>query len=179
MTHSPQDEISAIQAISKLLEPLDDNERRRVLNWAIDRFAVLVKGLAAGVPTAEHEPPDAIAETLESTYSTFAELFAIVSSACDKGIANDVKALTAGYWQQIIQDQENFTSLNANQELKNAGQGIKDITAAFGKLQKNKPPLVVQVQKQGTARQSRKLYKLTTAGVNKIEEMLDGQDATH
>lgn len=178
MTHSPRDEISAMQAISTALESLDNNERRRVLNWTIDRFAIPVKGLAAEESTVEHEQSDAILEPPESTYSTFAELFAAISSACDKRVTNVVGALTAGYWLQIIQGQESFTSFSANKELKDAGHSVKNITDAFGRLQKQKPQLVVQVRKKGTSRQARKLYKLTVAGVNKIKRMLDGQDAT-
>lgn len=172
MTNSPQDEISAMQSISEALERLNDNERCRVMNWAIDRFAISSRGLVAKAPPVEQ--PDATLETAESTYSTFADLFADVSSSSDKDVTNIIGALTAGYWLQVCQGQENFTSASANKELKDTGHSVKNITDAFGALQKKKPQLVVQVRKSGTSRQARKLYKLTTAGMNEVKEMLDG-----
>ena len=171
MAHSSQDEISAMQAISEALELLDDNERSRVMNWAIDRFAISVRGLAPKAPIVEQS--DAILETAASTYSTFAELYAAVSSACDNSVTDVLGALIAGYWLQVCQGHENFMAISVNKELKNAGYGVKNITYAFNGLLESKPQLVVQLRKTGTSRQARKLFKVTDAGVRKIKEMLD------
>ena len=49
--------------------------------------------------------------------------------------------------------------------LKDLGHRASNITDALSSAMKEKPALIIQVKKSGSARQARKLYKLTDAGV--------------
>jgi len=60
-------------------------------------------------------------------------------------------------------------------ELKNLGHGVANITRAFNDLKARRPALAIQVQKSGRAKQARKKYKITEAGLTKVRKMLLGQ----
>ena len=64
-----------------------------------------------------------------------------------------------------------------NNELKDLGHEVSNITVAFTTLQNRKPHLARQVKKTGTSKQARKRYKLTIKGMRKVEQMLRGEDA--
>jgi hypothetical protein len=84
------------------------------------------------------------------------------------------RALAGAYWFQVIQGQADFQGQQVNNELKNVGHGVSNITVALGKLQNQKPALVRQVAKSGRSRQARKKYKLTTAGISAAKAMISG-----
>lgn len=161
-------EITAMSAITSALLPLGPDQQARVLRWAADRFSVRdIKTGAASTPvfddTAVETPPDAT----RRLYNSIDELF-------ESGVAktNSQKALLAAYWFQVVQGGGTFQSFTLNAALKNMGQGIPNITDALGSAEAQKPALVMQTGKTGKARQARKTYKLTTAGVKAVEAML-------
>ncbi|HEY0259441.1 MAG TPA: hypothetical protein VGC18_06265 [Lacisediminihabitans sp.] len=161
-------EITAMSAITSALLPLEPDQQARVLRWAADRFSVRdIKIGAASNPvfddTAVETPPDAT----RRAYNSIDELF-------ESGVAktNSQKALLAAYWFQVVQGGGTFQSFTLNAALKNMGQGIPNITDALGSAEAQKPALVMQTGKTGKARQARKTYKLTTAGVKAVEAML-------
>ena len=57
-------------------------------------------------------------------------------------------------------------------ELKNLGHGVGNVTRAFSALITQRPQPVVQTRKSGSSKQARKRYKLTTVGINRVEEMV-------
>ena len=95
-------------------------------------------------------------------------------SASIKSEAESV--LVVCYWQQVLQGAETLEAQLVNTELKHMGRGVSNITRALGDLIDRKPHLVMQTYKSGAGRQARKKYKLTTAGIRKVEEML-GKDS--
>jgi len=165
-------EITAMSAISSALTPLEHDQQARVLRWAADRFSVRdIKNDIASTSvfddTAALDPPE---ETVP-LYSSVDELF-------ESGVAktNMHKALLAAYWFQVIQGGGTFQSFTLNAALKNMGQGIPNITDALGSAEAHKPALVMQTGKTGKARQARKTYKLTTAGVKAVDALLSTSD---
>jgi hypothetical protein len=84
------------------------------------------------------------------------------------------RVLVAGYWLQVLGQEEGFGSQDANRELKNLGHQSTNITRDLDHLQSGSPKLVIQVKKSGNTRQARKLYKLTHAGISRVKEMLGG-----
>jgi hypothetical protein len=56
--------------------------------------------------------------------------------------------------------------------LKNLGHGVKDITKVFSSLIATSPQQVIQTRKSGTSRQARKRYKVTKAGIARVQELL-------
>lgn len=61
-----------------------------------------------------------------------------------------------------------------NAVLKNHGKGLSNVTKAVSRLAKSDPALMLQVRKDGTSRQARKTYKVTTSGITYVQERLNG-----
>lgn len=148
-------EIDAMGKISQILSGFNKDEVARILAWAGDRFKV--EGIKKQ-DIKKEEPPEDV--------STF------FSQAKPKKTRD--KALVIGYWLQVVKDQKDFISQEVNNELKNLGHGAKNITQILDRLIEHRPQLVIQTQKKGTARQSRKKYKLTQEGIKEVKKMLSG-----
>ena len=166
-------EIAAMGGVATALTPLDEDQRTRVLRWALDRYGVVAA-------TTRHERPgdeggsdeqeggkQGSDEAGRRRYSSIEELFENGSAK-----TNMQKALLAAYWFQVVQGDTGFQSFALNAALKNLGIGIANITDALGSAEAQKPALVMQTAKTGKSRQARKTYKLTTAGVKSVEAML-------
>ncbi|NKB89197.1 MAG: hypothetical protein GKS06_13350 [Acidobacteria bacterium] len=82
------------------------------------------------------------------------------------------KVLVVGYWFQVYGAQDDIDSYSVNRELKHLGHGIPKITRAFNGLIEQRPQLAIQVRKSGKSRQARKKYRITAAGVARVEDML-------
>jgi hypothetical protein len=82
------------------------------------------------------------------------------------------KALVAGYWLQVCEGADRFTAHPVNKELTHLGHKLPNVTAALEDLKTTKPALVLQLSKSGTSQQARKTYKLSHAGVERVEEMI-------
>jgi hypothetical protein len=177
MTQDP--EIEAIGLITTALGQLEDEQARaRVLRYANERFGagdpeprrpqnrppVLVQpGVSTGLPPAD---------TAEPNFPEFVDLFDAANPATDVD-----RALVAAYWLQCSTKQTSWTGLEVNNLLKNLGHGLGNVTTAMNNSQKQKPALVRQMTKSGKARQARKTYKLTTAGVTHVRKKLGLSEA--
>jgi hypothetical protein len=159
-------EINAMAAVSAALATLEPAEIGRVLRWASERH---------GVKVAHPQPSVAPRGQLEVGRPNFDDLATLFHEADPKTDAE--KALVAGYWFQVLEQQKDFESQPLNSELKNLGHGVGNITDAMTALIRRKPALVIQIQKSGTTRQARKRYKLTTTGIKHVEDMLQGISA--
>lgn len=87
------------------------------------------------------------------------------------------KALVGGYWLQICEGAEAFASQAINDNLKNLGEGVGNVTQALDGLKNAKPALILQIKKSGKSKQSRKTYKLTHAGVKTVEDWIANNSA--
>lgn len=164
---SEDNEIDAMKQIAMVLEPLEQPARQRILHWANSRFGQS--------PTQHSQSISAFPTSLESAdnrtqpYETFADLFEAAHPATDRE-----KALVASYWIQVCQKQGSFASQSINDELKNLGHGVGNITEALTSLRDERPALILQLKKSGTSRQARKTYKLTVEGSRRVTSMIDG-----
>ncbi|MBO0333576.1 hypothetical protein J0X12_08130 [Sneathiella sp. CAU 1612] len=160
-------ELDAMNKILEALGKLDENQRIRVLLWAINRYDV-------STPSSLPEKPTNLPALLDvnsredKDYETFADLF---NAALPN--TNSEKALIAGYWLQECQGLEAFPSNSTNKELQNLGHSVANITDAFTQLKDKKPALAIQVRKSGKSKQARKQYKLTHAGITAVNEMIE------
>ena len=171
-------ELDAMRSVGEALAGLDEESRTRVLRWAVDIYGVSVnfgKGKSKGSSDgqgqsgAEEQRDDVVADDFESA----AELLAMASPSTDVE-----RVLVVGYWFQQLQGQEDLDSQTINTELKHQGHGVSNITKAFGGLISQKPQLVIQLRKSGNSKQARKKYKLTTAGIKRVNSMLAGSGET-
>jgi hypothetical protein len=154
-------ELDAMAALSEALGPLEGTARERVLRWAADKFEV---------PSAL--PRQRAAEIDEGSDGEleFKDVGDLVHAA--QPVGGPQHALVVAYWFQEVQGQDGWSGADINTTLRNMGQGLANVTTTLDSLKAKKPQLVMQVGKAGRSRQARKTYKLTTAGVREVRQML-------
>lgn len=164
-------ELKAMRDVVDALEPLEESTRARVLEWAMRRFDIQRTGRRG----SSHVPAHQVSEReLESSGSEEAVEFVDLFDRSQPG-AEAERALVGGYWFQIIRGKGEFQAQEVNNALKDVGHGVSNITVGFNNLQRRTPALVRQVAKSGRTKQARKRYKLTSAGVARVQAMLRGR----
>jgi len=166
-------EIVAMQEISSALETLDHPARTRVLAWAAARFEIVTsrKMVPEGPGDSQDggEDSDAEAAPDRSRWSHFAELFDAAGPTTEAK-----RLLVAAFWVQIVGGASQFGSLELNKMLKDLGHGATHTARSMDELIDQKPALVLQLKKAGKTKQARKTYKLTRAGSDAVEAMING-----
>jgi hypothetical protein len=167
-------ELTAMQQVVAALQGLDDETKARVLEWTARRFHVsLGSGIRRPARGGRLGTNDgAGADEPETEFEHFADLLDAANPTDE-----DDRALVGGYWFQVVRGTPSFAGQQVNDSLKDTGHGIDNITRSFDRLQARKPAEVRQLSKSGRARQARKKYKLTNAGVNHVQRMMGGEDA--
>ena len=164
-------ELKAMAQVESALVGLEEEERNRVLRWASSKFDVQLytgKAKGKGKDQGLEEGGDEVGGQFE--YSDFASLYDAARPETDAD-----KALVVAYWKQIRENGSEVDSQSVNTALKNMGHGIGNITRAFEQLKGQRPSLIMQTRKEGSARQARKKFKVTTAGMKAVEDMLRAQ----
>lgn len=152
-------ELTAMQKVLEALAEVEDEAAQgRVINWVVERL-----GLDQSRRKIDHETPG------NKGFETFADLFNATSAKTNPDIA-----LVASYWLQVCSGKDQFTSQSVNKELQDLGRSLVNVTMAFTQLKKRKPALAIQVKKSGKSKQARKLYKLTKAGIDTVNTMIQG-----
>jgi hypothetical protein len=165
-------EFEALQTIDEQLRHADEQARSRMLAYMFTKYGGPVAAphvrSAIGPATAGAAANPVPNQNSEAgTYGTFAELYDAAQPQ-----THGEKALVAGYWLQVCGGNDEWPSQDVNNLLKNQGHGVKNITAALGNLKVAKPAFALQLKKSGKSQQSRKLYKLTVAGINAVNAMI-------
>jgi hypothetical protein len=156
-------EIDAMKVIDTAMGSLEPDETKRVLRWAVDKF---------GKNEVTIDPASTSQAGTAGGGAGFERISDLMDAAQPQTIVDHV--LVASYWFQVLQGRENFTGQEVNSELKDLGHHSANITDSYTTLIRRKPPAVRQVQKTGSSRQARKLYRLTNEGVRAVERMLKG-----
>lgn len=166
-------EFAAMQTVYTTLKALPAESQERVLSYVLSRLEVSLPRSprlapsAGGVNGEEGLEDIAAEEAAAPQFNTFAELFDAANPT-----TNPQRALVSGYWLQVCEGQEVFDSQTANRELANLGHQIGNITSAIDSLKSKKPALALQTRKSGRTQQARKTYKITTAGIRAVEDMI-------
>jgi hypothetical protein len=155
-------EISAMTALAAALEPLDDDARRRVLDWAFSRFA---EPRASVGPSGGNATASEVGQS--GQFESFAELYDVASPKTEKE-----RALVAAFWVQVCVGESNFPAQILNSNLKDLGRGVSNITDALDTLKDDKPALILQLRKGGSSKQARKTYRLTQEGAKRVQLMI-------
>ena len=166
--------MEALQVVYNILEPLEKEVRERVLTSVATMLGISSSGAKLSTASKTEITPggkDDVDENSEDSfeYDSFADLYATADP-----VSNHDRALVAGYWLQVCQEEKNFSGYSINKELTNLGYRLPNVTNALSSLIDAKPQLALQVKKTGRTRQARKTYKLTKAGIDKVEEMIGG-----
>jgi hypothetical protein len=162
-------ESQLLAEVTAAIEQVEEGRRARFIA-AVSTYFGISEPLGAdrrGSRAVESTPPPK--PSLASEFTGFEDLYDRCSPS-----KNADKAAVGGYWFQVIQSHETFTAQEVNAVLKNVGHGLGNITDSFSALQESKPALARQVAKSGKARQARKKYKLTTAGIARVRQLMAG-----
>ena len=145
------DELGVMATVRDALLHLPDKSAQlRVLRWASDVLGVADSGMTAkmaGATMAGQEQrglPDLIDAAQPDTRSE--------------------RILVIAYWLESSTGGGDWTSQSVNDEMKNLGDAVPNITDALSSLMERKPALIRQVRKTGRAQQARKRYALTGPG---------------
>ena len=164
MSQDASDEFNAFKAVHDALEPLAEDARSRVIKSVTTLLGIQHHVSQANSSETEYS---VLEEKDNHSFSNLAELF----DAADPGPHSE-KALLAGYWIQVEGGADSFTSQEVNKELRDLGHRIGHITSAISALQSTKPQLVFQLKKSGTSQQARKTFKISNAGIKRVQEMI-------
>lgn len=164
MDDSEDKEVLAMQRLNLIMADLDDDQRGRVLAWGAARYGL--KSSTALTPAQDYE--NTTIEDMQKKDATFVDFFDRVSPDNQKEMV-----LAAAYWLQFCEENESFASQAANEMLKNLGHGISNIAMVLGRMNDEKPSLIRQVQKSGTTKQARKLYRVTEAGRKRVQTLMN------
>jgi hypothetical protein len=149
-------QIEAMGKVAAALDPLDETAVNRVIRWAADRYAIRDAAISASEQSLSGTSPEA------SVPSDIHELFGQAGPLH----SDQERVLLAALWFQEYGGVDSFTSQQVNNELKQMGFGVANITAALTRLMGQRPALAQQVSKSGRAQQARKRYRLTRAGMD-------------
>lgn len=152
-------ELKAMNEVYSAIKDLEDDAKQRVLNWALGKFSFKKRGL----PTAmgDGQPFDI------TSFESVADIFAKASpqSEADKAL------VVAAYLQKKNAISE-LVGREINNELKNLGHAVSNITNAISSLISRKPALMFQIRKEGKTPQAQKKYKVTTEGFAAVQKMI-------
>ena len=158
-------DLKALETILKTLEPLSEEERERVLRWAIEKLGIqqAVLGRAGGGAPQKMAAIDAAFEKHPGGFENVGEFLAAASPTSDA----DRVLCVAAYLQDFSESPDTTLSgKQINDELKNLGHGVKNITDSINTLKSRKPQHMIQTKKSGRSKQAWKEYRVTRAGVD-------------
>jgi hypothetical protein len=160
-------ELKAMQAMVEALEGVEEGARARVLSWVAKRYGISLDtqkdSSSGGASRAENSGGDV-------HYASFSDLFDAASPKTE-----NESVLVGAFWFQQLQGNADFNSQQINDELKNLGHAVSNVTRTFDRLRETKPALALQIQKSGKSKQARKRYRLTAAGIKEVVRMLAGE----
>jgi len=160
-------EIKALNDIYTILNDLDHEARRRILQWINERFA--------SDPT-KNMPVRAIKnqESLSGAsfeFKSFKSIVDIFSKARPKNDAEKV-LIVASYLQENKHGEE-LTAREINMRLNLLGHSVRNITSTIGILIKKRPQLMIQTRKEGKTKQAQKRYRVTAEGFTAAARMIN------
>ena len=164
-------EVSVLTRVLDAISELDDAGARRIVGWLIDKYG-LPRDIAGQRPAPGPVTSNGIQASGIPVSGDFASFYADAAPASDKE-----RALVAGYWLQVIQREGDLDGLAINRELNNLGHRVGNITKALSHLMNQDPQLVIQTRKSGGSQQARKKYRLTRAGIDVVESMVNRTQA--
>lgn len=160
MDSSEDKELSAMNAVLSALQPLDAPAQVRVLRWAWERFAP-ESPLTGEIEKQRH------GETRPETFDDVADVVHATGAS-----TGPERALSVAFWLQELGQRPSFTAQEVNTALKNLGHPLANVTKTLDSLRAQRPSLVMQLSKSGRSQQARKTYRLTTAGIQRVKNML-------
>lgn len=156
--------------IGETIENIEDEQTRlRVLKWAVEKFGQAKLSASALGSIRATSALSAISGDASDVVESIGRLFEIAGPS-----SNPERVLVASYWYQEYLNEADISAQSINDELKQMGYPVPNITSTFNLLMKRTPALARQVRKSGKSKQARKKYTLTDAGKSAVKAMLSG-----
>jgi len=165
-------EIKAMGIVYDAMKELSDDSKLRIVNWLTAKFA-LTKPLTTHKKQPEELNDGSYKGTDINSIDSIEDLFSHIDP---KGISE--KVLVVSSFLQVKDQKTDLTGREINQDLRNLGHGVKNITNAIQSLIDRTPKLMIQTRKAGTTKQAQKKYKVTTEGLKVVREMLQTKEET-
>ena len=156
------DELGVMSVVYEELMKIDDEAKQRVLDWVAGKFSLRPSKNA--IESTKMSAGESI--SIES-FSSVADAFTAASPEIDRD-----KALIVAAFLQRNQAKDEITGYEINNELRQLGHGLKNVTDAINQMMDRKPKLMMQVKKEGKTKQARKKYKVTIEGFKAVQHML-------
>lgn len=165
-TENLDPELDAMQKISKAITVLDEEAKRRVLAWALDKFGIEP---AKGKSKATYQfSSEGEGETdINQEYQELENLFFDTQPS-----THPDRVLVTCYWLQYIKKKPDIKSQYVNSQLKQLGHNVGNITKVFNSLVARKPQPLQQIRKSGSTQQARKKFRMTAEGKKNVEAMI-------
>lgn len=192
-------EIEVMAKSYDLIKNLEDAEKRRVIQWLVNKFDLLSstafqstiqkldeQSLEGSHPVAVSrvfeapaqkvkvaEPrklPPPVAKQVVMPELTGYSVMGLFDRVHTK--TDVARVLLVGAYLQAEGNDVELGSRQINKELKNIGRGIKNITQAINSLLKKEPKLLKMTRKTTNSQQGKKKYVVTPLGMEKVKESL-------
>lgn len=166
------EEIEVMSTVYQAMKELGNDSQLRILNWLTDKFQ-LNRELNR---LKEHKDKINDGSYKGSDIDRFSSIDELFSHVDPKGTGQ--KVLVVASFLQVKYQKTDLTGREINQDLRNLGHGVKNITAAIQPLIDRKPKLMIQTRKAGATKQAQKKYKVTSEGLKVVREMLQTKEET-
>ena len=161
MNASQDPELAAIATVVAALEPLDNDSKKRVITYAVDRFrlSVATKG------TDRILGPDRRTPTDDQDYSDFADFFHAVDAYTEPE-----QLLVSAYWLDRNGTGE-FRAGDLSAPLSDLGHATTRVSHSMEALRLTRPSFLNQVSKSGR----NKVWRISDAGRKLVDSWLAGE----
>jgi len=158
------EELRVMSAVYEEFTRIDDEAKQRVLNWVAGKFSLKsYKAAMTGIGASALDKGTVSIESFNSVADAF--------NAAGPEIDRDKALVVAAFIQKSIGKDE-VTGYEINQELRQLGHGLNNITDAINQMMGKSPKLMMQVKKEGKSKQARKKYRVTAEGFKVVQQML-------
>lgn len=157
-------ELDAIVSVNAILDELDPDQQRRVINWIADRYlkATPQANQQSRLAGAEEDSDDRLLITNEMIHKRIRE-------TNPRGEMATV-LVVADLYQNHIGQNTTFYAHEISDLLKKANRQVSNITQALGQCVSHMPPLVV-AEKLGATRQAKNIYRVTESGRKYVADL--------
>lgn len=173
-------EIESISKCHDALKTLDDEAKKRVIQWLVNKYELSKTSFSHVIPEPQKQSgnlistspavidiPNPMSHISIEDYDDLAEFFAILSPSSDWE-----KALIVATFLQVKNGLGDFKGFDVNKKLKNLGHGVSNIASTLTACIDKKPQLILQLRKEGKSKQAQKKYKVSTEGINYVKKLL-------
>lgn len=156
-------EIRAMVSISAALDGLRSAEKKRLLNWVVEKYDPKYASVVPSPPQVSSPPRPKLEKPDKAPlqFDAFADMIASLNPT-----TTFEKSLVCGYWLQVIRGADYWSDVQVANLLKGTGENPENVKRQLETLRHQQDPYVEPVVLQGKPRSDRKLYKLTDAGIH-------------